>query len=377
MSDINLKNGFNDDQIIVTRDMIVKYSSRISKVLGLFRFITANLAVVYFIFTIGVLLGYFQEISDRAILTRVTNVLLPTLQYETSRAEGIYMSITYGFATILMTVVSLQVSYIYKTIKSWGTGDSPFATKHIKGLRLSTIVTTLIMFSFQPFYLLFGLLIFVFTYLMEYGNVLEQNAQNTINSHEQMILSLSEVIESKSGQTGSHVKRVSEYSKIIAEGYGLPRTEVEEIRIASMLHDIGKLLIPLEILEKPGKLTEKEFEEIKNHTKYGSDLLQNTSGSVLNKAKLIANEHHEKWNGTGYSKRKGDEISLEARIVAVADVYDALVSKRSYKEAWSAEAAKEEIEKSSGSHFDPTIVKIFNEQYSKISEVITKYADIA
>ncbi len=313
--------------------------------------------------------------SEIVVLGSFIDIVVPLIDFSEWVGNTDYHVILYGISCVVMIVLTLEVSYLHKTVRSWGEGESPFSTKYVKGMRYLAIFSMLVMFFFQPLFLLFGVVLYVFTFLMEYGDVLEENANNTIKSHEQMILSLAEVIEVKSGQTGLHVKRVSEYSRVLAKGYGLGSEAVEEIRIASMLHDIGKLLIPVEILEKPGKLTNEEFDIIKKHTKYGSDLLEKTKGSVLEKAKLIANEHHEKWDGTGYNKKRGTEISIVARIVAVADVYDALVSKRSYKDSWSEKDAALEIYRSSGTHFDPSVVKVFKMQYDQILEIKNKYLD--
>ncbi len=376
MNDSITNSQYYSNDISIKRNKIEKYSNRISKVLVIGKYFCMLFAIVYAVFSIGILIESIRINVDSDFLVKLTKIVMPMVGSDWSHNATEYIVVMYGFSAVLLSVISLQISYLHNTIKDWGNGVSPFNTKHIRGMRHSAIFTSLALFMFQPLYVLYGVFIFVFTYLMEYGSVLEINAVNTIKSHEQMILSLSEVIEAKSGQTGLHVKRVSEYARILAEGAGLPTEVVEEIRVASMLHDVGKLLVPSEILEKPGKLTDQEFEQIKNHTRYGYDLLEKTSGSVLNKAKTIASEHHEKWDGTGYSNKKGNEISFEARIVAVADVYDALVSKRSYKDAWSSEDARNEIDKSSGSHFDPEVVKIFDKQYSKILEITKRYGDV-
>lgn len=192
---------------------------------------------------------------------------------------------------------------------------------------------------------------------------------------EQTIQSLAEIVEAKSEFTGLHVKRVSEYTRILAEAMGYPPEDVNTIRIASMMHDIGKINIPTEILEKPGKLTPEEFDIIKTHTRDGERLLRNTPGKIMETAKTIALEHHEKWDGTGYMGRKGQEIHLDSRIVALADVFDALVSERPYKKPFSNEKAREIIVGDRGTHFDPDVVDAFLGTFQQFQEIHAKYPD--
>lgn len=192
---------------------------------------------------------------------------------------------------------------------------------------------------------------------------------------EQTIQSLAEIVEAKSEFTGLHVKRVSEYTRILAEAMGYSPENVNNIRIASMMHDIGKINIPAEILEKPGKLTPEEFEVIKTHVKEGERLLRNAPGKIMETAKTIALEHHEKWDGTGYMGRKGPEIHLDSRIVALADVFDALVSKRPYKKPFSDEKAREIIVGDRGTHFDPDVVDAFLDTFEQFQEIHACYPD--
>ncbi len=203
----------------------------------------------------------------------------------------------------------------------------------------------------------------------------EQLTKQIINTQEEVILAFAEIAESKSEQTGCHIKRVSEYSRILGEGLGLTKDEVATLRIASMMHDVGKINIPSEILEKPGKLTAEEFEVIKSHVIIGERLLHNAPGDIMKVAKDIALGHHEKWNGTGYLGRKGDEIDLNSQIVAVADVFDALISKRSYKDAWSFDKAFQTIVDDRGEHFSPAVVDVFIEKYDDILHVAKMYKD--
>lgn len=194
-------------------------------------------------------------------------------------------------------------------------------------------------------------------------------------TQEELVRAFSEISESKSGQTGKHIKRVSEYMKIMAEAMDLEQSEKDSLVIASMLHDIGKLLIPESILEKPGKLTASEFDIMKTHVKLGYKLLEYSPGRIMEIARVIALQHHEKWDGTGYLGMKGEEIDHYSRIMAVVDVFDALMSKRSYKERWSIEDAYNEIVMQSGKHFDPSIVEMFIEHFDEFVEVLNNYPD--
>lgn len=210
---------------------------------------------------------------------------------------------------------------------------------------------------------------------IEERSEIEQLSKESLATQEQVTLAFAEITEAKSGQTGQHVKRVSEYARILAAGMGLEPAEVENIRIASMMHDIGKLLIPPEILEKMGKLTDEEYEIIKTHVTIGENLLHNAPGEIMAVARVIAQQHHERWNGKGYLGMKGEEIALGARITAVADVYDALTSNRSYKKAWYSDKAYEMIVNERGEQFDPAVVDVFAEHFDEIKAVQEKYAD--
>ncbi len=167
--------------------------------------------------------------------------------------------------------------------------------------------------------------------------------------------------------TAIHLRHISEYSALIAQGLGLPEREVENIRYASPLHDIGKVGIADAILLKPGKLTAEEFEEIKKHTLYGAKILCNAESSLLQIACKVAGSHHEKFDGTGYPARlKAEQISVYARIVSVADVFDALCSQRVYKPKWEPQKAREYINGEKGKAFDPSVVEAFEKVYGEI-----------
>lgn len=185
-------------------------------------------------------------------------------------------------------------------------------------------------------------------------------------SHLETIYRMALVAEFRDQQdTGKHLRRMSRYSGILASGMGMTYQESEDIRYASPLHDIGKVAIPDSILRKPGKLDDGEYEEMKRHTIYGSQMLVNAESRLLRLAAKIAIAHHEHFDGTGYpNKLKGADIPLEARIVSVADVFDALMSKRVYKGAWTVEDTFAYIKSQEGKLFDPEVIAC-----------LTKYSD--
>lgn len=200
------------------------------------------------------------------------------------------------------------------------------------------------------------------------GRVILKNKE-LYADQENTLTSLSEIIESQSEHTGTHVKRVALYTDIICKGLGMSDEESWKISQASKMHDVGKIIVPLEILEKPGKLTAEEFALVKKHTDYGRKMLENSPGELMQLGAIIAYQHHERWDGTGYHGMKGEEIHPAARCVALADVFDALVSKRPYKEAWPLEKVKEEIAAQRGRQFAPDVVDVFLREFDKFKKV--------
>lgn len=180
-------------------------------------------------------------------------------------------------------------------------------------------------------------------------------------SQKEMIFVLTELVESVSDETGKHIHRVAEYSRLLAHYHpSISEEDADIIFYASPMHDIGKMAIPSEILHKKGALTEEEFEIMKTHTTVAHTYLKHPSRKLMKAADIIAHEHHEKYNGKGYPRGlKGEEIHIFGRIVAIADVFDALTHKRVYKEKWSVESAVEYIKERSGTQFDPELVELF------------------
>ncbi|MBO9599866.1 MAG: DUF3369 domain-containing protein, partial [Cohnella sp.] len=178
--------------------------------------------------------------------------------------------------------------------------------------------------------------------------------QEVENTQKEIIFTMGEITETRSKETGYHVKRVAEYSKLLALAYGLPEEEAETIRLASPMHDVGKVGIPDDILNKPGKLTDEEFDIIKTHASIGHSMLKHSQIKLLNAAAIIAHQHHEHYDGNGYPNGlKGENIHIYGRITAIADVFDALGSERVYKKAWELPEIIDLFKAERGKHFDP------------------------
>jgi PAS domain S-box-containing protein len=192
-------------------------------------------------------------------------------------------------------------------------------------------------------------------------------------TQEEIILTLGSIVESKDGELRDHIYRVSEYSYILAKAYGLSEKKCILIKNASPMHDVGKIGVADIILNKPSKLTEEEFEEIKKHPQIGYDFFKNSSLELLKVAATISLEHHEKYDGTGYPNGlKGEEISIEGRITAIADCFDALSIKRVYKEPWSIYEIEKLLIQDRGTHFDPNIIDLYFDNKDLFLNIMNK-----
>jgi len=192
----------------------------------------------------------------------------------------------------------------------------------------------------------------------------------------EIIRCLGHAAEYKDNETGRHVIRMSKYSQILAKAIGLSNEECELIGTVAPMHDVGKIGIPDHILLKPGKLDEKEWALMRQHPFIGYQILGKQDSPLLKLAANIAYTHHEKWNGSGYPRGlKGKNIPLEGRIVAIADVFDALTTERPYKSAWSIEKAVSLIDNEAGAHFDPELVPIFIKHLDSILQIREQWLD--
>ena len=182
--------------------------------------------------------------------------------------------------------------------------------------------------------------------------------------------------EYRDADTGDHVLRVGYASYLLAKSDGFAEQDAETLMYASPLHDLGKIGIPDSILLKPGKLTDDEQHSMKNHTRIGAAILKHSQSGVMNVAKIVALSHHEKWDGSGFPDGlSGEDIPIEGRIVAICDVFDALVSSRSYKKSWTDTEAIDFLRQNAGKHFDPRLVDLFIQNIPKIKAFSSRLDD--
>jgi response regulator RpfG family c-di-GMP phosphodiesterase len=196
-------------------------------------------------------------------------------------------------------------------------------------------------------------------------------------AQQELVLMLGEAVETRSKETGNHLNRVALISELIAREHGLTTDMVNLIKEAAPLHDLGKIGIPDSILNKPGPLDEQEWAIMQTHVSLGWEMLKDSQRRVLKVGARIARDHHERWDGHGYPyQRAGEQISIEGRIVAIADVIDALASKRCYKEEWDWDDIKEYLLSQSGKQFDPTLVAIAQQHMEHFKQMREDYPDL-
>ncbi len=209
---------------------------------------------------------------------------------------------------------------------------------------------------------------------LAYDNVLL--TRDLEDTQREIVMRLSEAVECRSKETGNHVKRVSLYCRLLALKAGMSEEEADQIMHAAPLHDLGKIGIADDILNKPAKLDELERENMMEHSLLGFNLLQGSDRPLIKAGAIIAKDHHEKWDGTGYPEGKsGESIHIYGRIVALADVYDALRNERCYKDAWPREDVVDYIKSQSGNHFDPEIVNYFIDSVDEFEQILINNPD--
>jgi len=197
-----------------------------------------------------------------------------------------------------------------------------------------------------------------------------------LDREREMITRLSRAAEFRDPETGAHIMRMANYSRLIAEHLGLPGQDQEMILRAAPMHDVGKIAIPDHILLKPGRLDDDELVVMKTHAEKGYEILRGSKSGLLDLAALIAWTHHEKFDGSGYPRGlRGEDIPMPGRIVAVADVFDALTSERPYKRAWETERTLHWLKDNAGKHFDPACVSAFLARFDDVMEIRASIQD--
>jgi len=202
--------------------------------------------------------------------------------------------------------------------------------------------------------------------------------EDIIESQHEMAYMLGEAVEQRSKETGMHVRRVALYTEKLARLSGLSEQEATLLKRAAPLHDVGKVSIPDHILHKPGKLESDEWELMQQHAVNGAKLLAQSGRTILQKAAEIALTHHEKWDGSGYpTGLAGETIPLSGRIVALADVFDALAAERCYKPAWPADKIRQHLSEQAGKHFDPALVTLFMQHEAEFYQILHSLPDVS
>jgi putative two-component system response regulator len=212
--------------------------------------------------------------------------------------------------------------------------------------------------------------------LLKALGTLRRSESKLIASEKETILRLARLVEFRDEETGRHVDRMSSFCGVLAQRIGLAAAQVDELRQASQLHDVGKVAVPDAILFKPGKLTDDEFDVMRGHARKGYEMLVDSPSELVRQGAMIAWTHHEKWNGEGYPRRLGGEdIPLEGRLAAVADVFDALTSHRVYRPAFPVRSALEMMDADRGQHFEPRLLDALHESLDEIEMLRGRYPD--
>ena len=315
----------------------------------------------YFVLTAMVLMAgmLYCVVSYHVILMLAFPIVIATVYCD--RASVIYTSVI----SVPVLVVAHLVAFQLKIVP-----DEPLVT--LRGV---------LVYGVLPRFLELMSFAVICTAMSDKVHKLVLNLAKTndelYREQEVVVNSLSEMMEGQSQETGQHVKRVGEYTRVLCEALGMDEVECRLVSMAARMHDVGKIMVPQEIIDKPGRLTPEEFEVVKTHTDYGRQLLINAPGELMQVSATIAYQHHERYDGKGYHGIKGEDIDLYARCVAIADVFDALVSRRPYKEPWPPQAARDEILRCAGTQFDPELTELFRANYPRFEEILARNPDAA
>jgi response regulator RpfG family c-di-GMP phosphodiesterase len=317
------------------------------------------------------------KIFDSSIESSFYAVASPSDDLKIIAGTGKYeSSINNSFKDLKNLVTSNIVNYINSMFDKGG--EIFLETEYIGVLKTNEDFTSLIYFSGVDS----KLFLFNKDLIKLYINNIATHIDNVVltreivNTQKEIIMTLGELVETRSKETANHVARVAELCYLLAQKYGINKEDAELLRMAVPMHDAGKIGIPEVILNKSGALTKAELLLVQTHSQTGFDILNKSEKEIMKTAALIALQHHEKWDGTGYPKNlSGKDIHIFGRIAAVADVFDALSHKRCYKGKWRTDRIISLFKSESGKHFDPKLVKILLSSIDEFQEINRKLPD--
>ena len=308
------------------------------------------------------------------ILNNISNGIKIDILNHSDKVSKQTTLIIFIVGIIFLTLISLSAATLISRINV----PLSFILKYINGITLNkrSLSSHLPIFRDDEF----GKLSKSFNKMTETINTnikeIEHLNKEIVNTQKEVIFTMGAIGESRSKETGNHVKRVAEYSRLLAIKYGLDEQTSELLKEASPMHDIGKVGIPDSILKKPGVLVGQEWKIMKTHAALGYEMLKYSKREILKTAAIVAYEHHEKWDGTGYPRGlKGKDIHIYGRITAVADVFDALGSDRCYKKAWPLIEIEQYFIENRGKHFDPDLIDVFFNNIDEFLLIRKKYED--
>ncbi|MBT3273643.1 MAG: HD domain-containing protein [Spirochaetales bacterium] len=311
------------------------------------------------------LLGTYRTFKAEAFLLYFIIIAEASLRF------SVRLTIYAGISSTVCYLAIVGISLVTGAIE-FGTVTESFISQRVSINNILQQITFLSVFALIMAFLARGYKMLVYKAVQQEFkvDVLRKEIEHT---QKEIVFTLAETCEMRSKETGNHVKRVAEYSRLLALKCGLSDTEAEIVRLASPMHDIGKIAIPDSILLKHGPLAPVEMEIMKTHANLGFDLLRKSDRRILKASAIIAHEHHERWNGEGYPRKLCAEgIHIYGRIAALADVFDALGHDRCYKKAWDLERIIDYLAEEKGGIFDPSIVTVFManiDEFLKINEM--------
>ena len=364
--------------------MFAKHTQNIHPVDSFIRVTLATIVLIYSIYSSCYLLGFLSAFLYYTAFNKFCFLYTIFSINERFSSKNYYLSFLPKYNPSAVFIFDINRKLVFKNTAASHNFPDVFSSQCIGIDEVQKLInesqTNTIMFEYEnKFYQieLQGLKKekILLTYLTDVTEVIELNDEIEETQRE-VIYAMGEIGETRSKETGNHVKRVALYSKELALLYGLSQEEADKLQMASPMHDIGKVGIPDAILNAPRKLDLDEWKIMQTHSELGFEMLKNSNKPILKAASIVANEHHEKWDGSGYPRAlSGEGIHIYGRITAIADVFDALGSERVYKKAWPLDEILELFKNESGKHFDPKLISLFLENLDNFLSIQNKFKD--